>query len=64
MIDFADIKNKSIKELHELIANSREDLRNLRFKAHSRQLKQVKQLGEMKNIIAQAKMILAQKLKQ
>ncbi len=63
-MDFADIKNKSIKELRELIDITREELRGLRFKAHSRQLKQVKQLTAAKQIVARAQMVLAQKLKQ
>lgn len=63
-MDFADIKNKTVKELRDLIASGREDLRGLRFKAHSRQLKQIKQLSETKKMVARATMVLAQKLKQ
>jgi len=62
-MDFADIKSKSVKELQNLLATWREDLRALRFKAHGRELKQVNKIGELKTQIAQSIAILAEKIK-
>ena len=62
-MDFADIKNKTISELQTLLSEWREDLRALRFKAHSRELKQIEKLHELKKMIAQTTSVLADKLK-
>ncbi len=57
-MEFADIKNKTAVELKQLLADKREELRHLRFQAHSRQLKQVKQLAIVKKTIARILMVL------
>ncbi|MFA7654209.1 MAG: 50S ribosomal protein L29 [Candidatus Magasanikbacteria bacterium] len=62
-MDFTDIKNKSVEELKQLVADKREELRHLRFQAHSRELKQVGQLAIVKKTIARALMVLNEKNK-
>ena len=57
-MEFAEIKTKSEAELKQLLVNKREELRHLRFQAHSRQLKQVKQLSIVKKTIARILMVL------
>jgi ribosomal protein L29 len=53
-----DLKNKSKKELAELLADSRNELRSLLFQTHSRQLKQVHKIDLAKKTIARITMAL------
>ncbi|MBU2542684.1 50S ribosomal protein L29 [Patescibacteria group bacterium] len=52
-MDFLDLKNKGIKELHELLSQKRNQLRELRFKVSEKQLKNVKEVKKVKITIAQ-----------
>ncbi|MBU0661540.1 50S ribosomal protein L29 [Patescibacteria group bacterium] len=52
-MDFADIQQKPIKELLELLQEKREELRVLTFKASERQLKTVHAIQNSKRVIAQ-----------
>lgn len=52
-MDFQDLKNKSEKELHELLVEKREELREFRFKVSEKQLKDVGAIKKTKQMIAQ-----------
>ena len=51
-MDFNEIKTLNEKELKEMLAEKRGELRDLRFSAHSGQLKQVKKIENVKKTIA------------
>jgi large subunit ribosomal protein L29 len=52
-MELKELKTKSEAELHRLLAESREQVRELRFKDASRQLKDVREIREVKKLIAQ-----------
>ncbi len=52
-MELKELKTKSEAELHRLLAESRDNLRDLRFKDASRQLKDVREIREVKKLIAQ-----------
>jgi len=52
-MDFKDLQNNNEKELKELLAEKRGQLKELRFSAHSAQLKQVHKIDLAKKEIAQ-----------
>lgn len=52
-MDFIDLKNKSERELHDILAEQREELRELRFKASENQLKTVHKIRQTRKIIAE-----------
>lgn len=60
-MDFAELKNKSVKELQELLGELGAEARSLRFRALSRELKQVHQVDNVRKTIARIKTILKQK---
>ncbi|MFA5211386.1 MAG: 50S ribosomal protein L29 [Patescibacteria group bacterium] len=51
-MDYKELKNKGLKELHESLAENREELRSLRFEASENQLKNVKKIDKIKKDIA------------
>ncbi len=51
-MDFTEIKNKSEKELHDLLNEKRSELRELEFKVSERQLKNVRSIRDTKKVIA------------
>lgn len=51
-MDYSEIKNKSEKELHDLLQEQRAALRALRFKSHDGQLKDVRNIRETRQNIA------------
>jgi ribosomal protein L29 len=53
-----ELQGKTSDELKELLASLRHELRELSFKAHSRQLKQVHQIKEVKQTIARLQTLL------
>lgn len=61
-MDFVDLKNKGEKELREILATLRAQARELRFRALSRQLKQVHKVNDLRKTIARIQTLL--KLKQ
>lgn len=58
-MDFFELKNKTKKELNELLAEQKNELRQLRFKIQSQQLKQVNKVKIVKKIIARVNTLLA-----
>ncbi len=57
-MEWEDLKNKSAKELKELLSETRQELQSLHFQAHGRQLKQVHKINSAKKIIARVSMLL------
>ncbi len=51
-MDYIDLKNKTKKDLNEMLLEKREGLRNLRFSAFSHQLKQVHKIKQIKRDIS------------
>ncbi|MDP2709244.1 MAG: 50S ribosomal protein L29 [bacterium] len=53
-MDLSELKIKSEKELNQILSESREKLRDLRFKDANKQLKNVREIRGVKKLIAQA----------
>lgn len=51
-MEFKELKNKTEKELRKLLEESRDKLRNLRFKDANKQLKNVREIRIVKKTIA------------
>ena len=51
-MDIKELKNKSIKELHRLLMENRGKLRELRFKDAAKQLKNIRDIRNLKKGIA------------
>lgn len=52
-MEFKELTQKTIKELHKLLSESREKLRELRFKDGNKQLKNVREIRQVRKFIAQ-----------
>jgi large subunit ribosomal protein L29 len=52
-MEFKELKNKDNKELQDLLLVNREKLRELRFKDSNKQLKNIREIRVVKNLIAQ-----------
>lgn len=57
---FADLRDKSTSELTQLLEKSTQELRDLRFKASERQLKEVHKIQAAKRDVARIKTRLTQ----
>jgi large subunit ribosomal protein L29 len=62
-MDFKEIKTKTEAELHRLLADHRDKLREARFKDASRQLKDVREIREIKKTIARVLTTLKKSVK-
>lgn len=51
-MELKELKTKSVSELHKLLAEKREKLRELRFKDAAKQLKNVRELRVLKRDVA------------
>ena len=51
-MDFKELKSKTGKELQQLLNQSRDKLRDLRFKDANKQLKNVREIRVIKQLIA------------
>ena len=60
-MDFKELQTKSEAELQKLLGQSREKLRELRFKDSNKQLKNVREIRIVKEQIAQVLTILNKK---
>ena len=63
-MDFADLKNKSIKELQELLTEKRHELRELRFKVGEKQLKNVHNIRVARVLVARILTLLKSREKE
>jgi len=53
-MEFKELKTKDEKELQKILAQSREKLRDLRFKDANKQLKSVREIRVVRELIARA----------
>ncbi|OGH93679.1 MAG: 50S ribosomal protein L29 [Candidatus Magasanikbacteria bacterium RIFOXYD2_FULL_41_14] len=60
-MDFSELKNKSVNDVRELLAQFSSQLRELRFKALSKSLKQTHKLNALRKDIAKIKTFINQK---
>jgi len=51
-MDLKELKNKTEKELSQLLSQSRDKLRDLRFKDANKQLKDVREIRVIKKLVA------------
>lgn len=51
-MEYKELKNKSEKDLQEMLSENREELRSLRFEASENQLKNVKKIYKIRKDIA------------
>ncbi len=51
-MEFKELKNKTEKELKQILSESRDKLRDLRFKDANKQLKNVREIRVIKKTIA------------
>ncbi len=61
---FKEIKNRSITELQKLLADSRQKSMELRFKSAFGQLKNVREIREIKKTISKVLFLIKQKSKE
>lgn len=59
-----EIRQKSIKECQQLLAENREKLRNLRFEMVNKRLKNVKEIKEIQKTIARILTVFKEKSRQ
>ncbi len=52
-MEFKEIKNKNLSELNKLLAESRDRLRDLMFKDANKQLKNIREIRQIRKTIAQ-----------
>jgi len=60
-MEVKELKNKSVKELNTLLNFLQENLRDLRFKNNSKQLKNVREIRKVKKDIARVLTVLQEK---
>jgi ribosomal protein L29 len=60
-MEFKELKNKTVKDLHKLLADFRDQLRDLRFKDANKQLKDVREIRVLKKTISQILTLLNKK---
>ena len=60
-MEFKELKNKTVKDLHKLLAELRDKLRDLRFKDANKQLKNVREIRVVKKTVSQILTLLNKK---
>jgi len=60
-MDYKELKNKKESELHGILSEYREKLRDLRFKDASKQLKNVREIRKVRKTIARIMTLLNKK---
>ncbi len=58
-MDLKDLKKMTVNQLHKLLSESREKLRDLRFKDASKQLKDVREIRVVRKTIARVMTLLS-----
>jgi large subunit ribosomal protein L29 len=62
-MDFKELKIKTENELHRLLAEERDKLRELRFKDSNKQLKNIREIRSLKKTIAKILTVLNKETK-
>ena len=62
-MEFKELKKKKENDLHKILAESRDKLRDLRFKDANKQLKNVREIRVMRRIISNVLTLLNSKKK-
>lgn len=57
-MEFKELQSKSLKDLHFLLAELRENYRNMRFKIANKQLKNIREIRAIKKNISQVLTLL------
>ncbi len=57
-MEFKELKKKEEKDLHRILAESRDQLRELRFKDANKQLKNIREIRVVRQTIAKILMLL------
>lgn len=57
-MNFKELKKKSESDLHKILSDSREKLRDLRFKDANKQLKNIREIRGLRLIVAQVLTLL------
>lgn len=57
-MEYKELKKKKENELHKILAESRDKLRDLRFKDANKQLKNVREIRNVRDTIARALTLL------
>lgn len=60
-MEFKELKKKTESELHKLLEQSRDKLRDLRFKDANKQLKNIREIRQTREIVAQILTLLNKK---
>lgn len=60
-MEFKELKKKTESELHKILAQSRDKLRDLRFKDTNKQLKDIREIRVVRKTIAQILTLLNNK---
>ena len=60
-MELRELRKKSTSDLHKLLAESRDKLRDFRFKDANKQLKDIRQIRKLRKTIAQALTLLNSK---
>ena len=60
-MDFKDLKNKNERDLHELLSEKRNELREMKFKISGKQMKNLSEVKKNKKILARILTLLNQK---
>ncbi|MFH0892045.1 MAG: 50S ribosomal protein L29 [Candidatus Falkowbacteria bacterium] len=58
-MELKELKKKTISDLHKILAESRDKLRDLRFKDANKQLKNVREIRSVRRMIAWALMLIS-----
>jgi ribosomal protein L29 len=57
-MEFKELKKKTENELHKLLEQSRDKLRDLRFKDANKQLKNIREIRQIRETVAQILTVL------
>ncbi|MFH1661504.1 MAG: 50S ribosomal protein L29 [Candidatus Falkowbacteria bacterium] len=60
-MEFKELKKKTETELHKILRESRDKLRDLRFKDANKQLKNIREIRKIREVIARALTLLNKK---
>ena len=60
-MEFKELQNKTVADLHKLLAELRHKLQELRFKVANNQLKNIREVRDMRKTVARVMMLVGQK---